>query len=499
MTGNMNSKNHDYLSKSLFIRGLQCHKSLYLKKHQPDLAEAPSEDQQARMESGQESGILAQNLFPGGIEIPYEGLTYDEQLVKTDEAVKAGHTIYEGAFRYDNIFVKVDILHKGVNGWELYEIKGSTQVKEYHTNDLALQYYVLKNAGISVSKACLVHINNQYIRNGEIEVDKLFTSEDLTDLVQGKEGFVREEIAKMREMLNGDVPQIDIGSYCDDPYPCDFGGHCWKHIPEGSVFDLAGSGADRYDLYYSGIKRLTDIPTDILPNSQRIQVECARNKSSIIDKEQVREFLSKLWYPLYFLDFETFMPAIPPYDGMSPYQQMPFQYSLYVQKSEGSPLEHYEYLAQPNADPRRELIEKLLHEIPKGSCGLAYNSSFEVNRLNELAAWCPEYKNNIAEITQNMIDLAAPFRSKHVYSWEMGGSYSQKAVLPALVPELSYDGMEVADGGMAMDAYFQMCTSEDQEEINRIRTALLEYCKLDTLGMVKILEKLKTLIESVKP
>lgn len=493
MAGNINSENHEYLSKSLFIRGLQCHKSLYLKKHQPDLAETPSEDQQARMESGQESGVLAQDLFPGGIEIPYEGLSYNEQLVKADEAVKAGHTIYEGAFRYDNIFIKADILHKVADGWELYEVKGSTKVKEYYKNDLAVQYYVLKNAGIPVSRACLVHINNQYIRNGAIEVDKLFTSEDLTDLVQGKEGFVREEIVKMREMLKGDVPQIDIGSYCGDPFECDFSRHCWKHISEGSVFDLAGNGRNPFDFYYQGILKLIDIPTDVLPNGQRIQVECAIHKSSIIDKEQVRGFLSKLSYPLYFLDFETFMPAIPPYDGMSPYQQMPFQYSLYVQKSEEAPLEHYEYIAQPNADPRRELIEKLLHEIPQGSCGLAYSSSFEVSRLNELAVWLPEYKDAIAEITQNIIDLAAPFRSKYVYSWEMGGSYSQKAVLPALVPELSYDGMEIADGGMAMDAYFQMCVSQDQEEVEKIRKALLEYCKLDTLGMVKILEKLKEL------
>jgi hypothetical protein len=487
-------KNNRYLSKSLFTRGLQCHKSLYLKKYQPELAEEASDDQQARMESGQEVGILAQGLFPGGVEIPYEGLSYDEQLEKTKEAIEAGRTVYEGAFSYDNIFIKVDILPKGSNGWELFEVKGTTEVKEYHKNDLALQYYVLKNAGIPVSKAYLVHINNQYVRNGEIEVDKLFAMEDLTDLVNERESFVQEEINKMREMLTGDIPQIDIGKYCNDPYPCDFCGYCWQHIQEGSVFDLAGRGAGCYDLYYSGIKRLIDIPVEVLSNSQRMQVECARDKSSIIDKEQVKEFIDSLWYPLYFLDFETFMQAIPPYDGTRPYQQMPFQYSLYVQKSEGAPLEHYEYVAPPNVDPRKDLAEKLLGEIPQGSCGLAYNSPFEVRILNGLAAWFPEYKDAISEITKNIIDLAAPFRSKYVYFWEMNGSYSQKAVLPALVPELSYEGMEIANGGMAMGAYSQMCASEDSEEVEKIRKALLEYCKLDTLGMVKILEKLKTFV-----
>lgn len=487
---------NDYLSKSLFIRGLQCHKSLYLKKYRPDLAEELSEEQQARMDTGEEIGILARNLFPGGTEIPYEGLSHDEQLAKTDEAIRLNHTIYEGAFSYDNIFIKADILHRGKEGWELYEVKGSTDVKEYHINDLAIQYYVIKNANIPLSKAYLVHINGQYVRYGDIEVDRLFTSEDLTSVVQNKENFVREEIEKMRNMLKGDMPGTDIGRHCSDPFECDFHSYCWQHIPEGSVFELTGRGADRYDLYSKGIIRLIDIPLELLSNSQRIQVECAKNKGSIIDRERVKEFLSKLWYPLYFLDFETFMTAIPPFDGTSPYQQIPFQYSLFIKRSEDAPLEHHEYLAQPNTDPRKELIERLLKEIPKGSCGLAYNSSFEINILKGLAEWCTEYKDPISEITQNIFDLAAPFRSKHVYSWRMNGSYSQKAVLPALVPELSYDGMEVADGGMAMDAYFKMCASNDHEEIERIRKALLEYCRLDTLGMVKIVEKLKMLAKA---
>jgi hypothetical protein len=491
---NKEKRNNRYLSKSLFTRGLQCHKSLYLKKYHPELAEEPSEDQQARMESGQEVGILAQSLFPGGVEIPYEGLSYDEQLEKTTEVIQVGRTVYEGAFSYDNIFIKVDILRKGPGGWELYEVKGTTEVKEYHKNDLAIQYYVLKNAGIPATKAYLVHINNQYVRNGDIEVDKLFTMEDLTDLVNEREDFVRQEIARMREMLKGDIPQIDIGNYCNDPYTCDFCGYCWQHIPEGSVFDLAGKGAGCYDLYYSGIKRLIDIPVEVLSNSQRMQVECARDKSSIIDKEQVKEFLDSLWYPLYFLDFETFNTAVPPFDGTRPYQQIPFQYSLHLQKSEGAPLKHYEYVASPNIDPRKELASKLLSEIPPGSCGLAYHSSFEIIILNSLATWFPEYKDTITKITKSIIDLASPFRSKYVYFWGMNGSWSQKTVLPALVPELSYEGMEIADGGMAMNAYSQMRASEDPEEVKRISRALLEYCKLDTLGMVKILEKLRTLV-----
>lgn len=493
MTGR-ERKSNAYLSKSLFVRGLQCHKSLYLKKYHPELAEELPEDRQAIMESGQNVGILARELFPGGVEIPYEGLSYEEQLQKTAAEINAGHTVYEGAFSHDNIFIKVDILSKGPSGWELHEVKASTDVKPYHENDLAVQYYVLKNAGIPVSKAYLTHINNQYVRNGEIEVDKLFTPEDLTALVQEKDGFVREEITKMRKMLMGKPPVIDIGPYCSDPFECDFKSYCWQHIPEGSVFELAGRGQNPFDLYRQGLINLTDIPLDILPAGQRIQVECAITKSTIINHEKVMAFLASLWYPLYFLDFETSAQAIPPYDGTWPYQQIPFQYSLHSLAREGTPLEHREFLAEPNADPRAEIANRLADEIPEHACVIAYNSSFEARILGELAEQFLEYREKLWLITGNLQDLAVPFRNKDVYSREMGGSYSQKAVLPALVPELNYDGMEVADGGMAMDAYARMCASRDPGEIEGIRNALLEYCKLDTLGMVKILEKLKTFI-----
>ena len=202
-------------------------------------------------------------------------LSYDEQLQKTATAVEDGHTLYEGAFSYDNIFIKTDFLRKGKTGWELHEVKSSTDIKPYHENDLAIQYYVLKSAGIPLTKAYLTHVNNQYVRNGGIEVNKLFTSEDLTALVRQKEGFVRKEVTKMRRMLRGTLPAIDIGPYCNDPFECDFRGHCWKHIPEGSVFDLGGKGKNCFDLYYEGIVNLSDFPPDILPNSQGIQVECA--------------------------------------------------------------------------------------------------------------------------------------------------------------------------------------------------------------------------------
>ena len=483
-----------YLSKSLFIKGLQCHKLLFLDRYQPELRDEVSEGQQALFESGTDVGILARDLFPGGVEVPYEGLSHQEQLDMTAVEIRKGtKTLYEATFSYNNVFMKADILHKRERGWELYEVKQSTQVKDVHANDVALQYFVLTGAGIPVSKVFLVHINNEYVRHGEIEVEKLFAIEDITDRVKGKQTFVAQELAKMRNMLNGSLPAIDIGAWCDDPYECDFKGHCWQHIPEDSVFTLKRRGVNKFDLYRQGIIRLEQIPPDVLNDVQRMQVDFFLERKEAVNRDAVREFLDSLWYPLYFLDFETCMSAIPPFDGTRPYQQIPYQYSVHFLEREGGELRHREFLAEANVDPREELTGRLVAEIPDDACVLAYNSSFETRMLKDLAEQLPQYAGTIESIVSNMRDLMAPFRRRDVYHWQMKGSHSQKAVLPALVPGLSYEGMEVADGEMAMNAYWAMCAAEDPSEVRRIRESLLEYCKLDTLGMVRLLEKLRNL------
>ena len=495
-----NKKISTYLSKSLFIRGLQCHKSLYLHKYHPDLKDKISEEQEALFQSGVNVGIYAQKLFTGGVEIPFDDVSLSKQIQRTMIEIENGaKVIYEAAFSYDNVFVKVDILRKTDIGWEIYEVKGSTGVKDVYYDDVSIQYYVLKGSGLSVSKAFLVHINNQYVRQGEIEVDKLFTIQDLSNDVIEKQKSIKHEIDKMRKMLKSQEPNIDIGEHCTDPYDCDFCGYCWKHIPEDSVFSLKGIGPNKFDLYRQGIIRLEDIPRDILPQSQRIQLEGTLYKKNITNKVAVKEFLETLWFPICFLDFETtFMVPIPLYDETRPYQQVPFQYSLHYLEKENAELQHYEYLAFAHVDPRKELLENLLSKIPKDACVLVYNKTFEIGVLNDLAKWFPEYSDQIGNIIQNIRDLMIPFRRKDIYCWEMEGSYSIKNVLPALVPKLSYNDMEISDGGMASNAWLSMWEIENLEETEKIRKALLEYCKLDTLAMVRIIEKFKTVCNSTK-
>lgn len=479
------------LSKTRYTRGIQCHKSLWLLTHCPELREEYDAATLSCFRTGHEVGEVAWQLFPGGTLIPFENVPIDEQLGMTQEALKSSKVIYEAAFRHDGVFVKIDILKKNTHGWELYEVKSSTETKDVYQHDIDVQYYVLNGAGIKVTKACIVHLDREYVRDGDLDVDGLFSINNATKATKERQGEVKKEVARMNRMLQGKVPKIDIGPHCNDPYPCDFERHCWAHVPDNSVFDLTGNGVKKFDLYRQGIVKLEDVHLDMLKGKQKQQAESALTKKVIVEKEKLRAFIEQLKYPLYFLDFETFMSAIPPYDGQRPYQQVPFQYSLHYQKKKGGKLHHVEFLAQPGVDPRKELLTQLLNDIPESACILAYNKSFEIGRLNELAERFPRKKKKIQAIIDNMIDLIEPFRQRSIYSWEQKGSHSIKKVLPAFVPGMTYEGMEIGDGGEAMEAYHEMCALADKpRKLAKLRKALLEYCKQDTMAMVKLLEVL---------
>jgi hypothetical protein len=483
-----------YLSKSLFVRGVRCHKSLYLHKYRPELKDEVSEETEKRFAGGYEIGDLAQGLFPGGVIVPYEGLSHSEQIDMTQTLIEQGiEIIYEATFSHNGVFVKADILRRGNNGWEVYEVKSSASVKDYHVNDASVQYYVISGTGLPVMKVFVVHINTGYVRHGEIALEKLFKIVDITDTAKGKESFIVEELQKQRRMLQGDEPAIDIGPQCSEYYACDFIGHCWSHIPSPSVFDYRGTGKPNgFSLCQQGIVKMEDVSPDILGWRQKMQLDGLLHQKNSFDVDAVQKFIESLWRPLYFMDFETtFMVPIPMYDGIRPYQQVPFQFSVHVIHEPGGELEHHEFLADGAANPQKEFLERLLTIVPRNACVLVWNQTFEISRLKELAEAFPERSIEIDNIINNIRDLMIPFRDKSIYHWQFDGSYSLKAVLPALVPELSHDNLEISDGGMASSAWLHMIQSKDEEEKSAIRKQLLQYCHLDTFAMVKILEKMK--------
>jgi hypothetical protein len=483
-----------YLSKSLYIRGLQCHKSLYLDRHRPELRAEPTPELEALWASGHEVGDFAHMLFPGGVVVPFEGLTKDEQLAKTREEIDRGtKAIYEATFSHDDVFVKADIIVRNRGYWDLYEVKSSTSVKEHYWDDVAVQYHVLSGSGLPVHKAYLAHINNGYVREGDIVPEELFVLQDITGIVKEKQPSIPDTLAEMRATLRGAMPKIDIGPHCHDPYECDFTNFCWQHVPEDSVFSLRGRGIDRWELYRHGVIKLEDVPLDSLNLMQRMQVEYHLDRKSHADPAKIREFLEKVRYPACFLDFETFASAIPRYDGTRPYQQVPFQYSLQRIEAKGEEARHFEYLAQPGVDPRTEIAEKLLEEIPEGACVLVYNMAFEKRVLRELGEFLPKLRKRLNALAGGIVDLMEPFKRRDIYHWRMNGSYSLKSVLPVLVPEMTYEHLEIRDGAMASEAYFTMENIADPVELAMLRKALLEYCKQDTLGLVRLLEKMRAM------
>jgi len=484
------------LSKTSLRKGIQCTKALYLSKNLPSIEIQPDPDLEAKYRTGREIGILAQQLFPGGNEVPFSDLSVTEQIAKTLELIETGaKVIYEAAFAFDGIFIKADILVRTGSAWEINEVKMSPSVKDPHYDDAAIQYYVVTNSGLPVSKVSLVHINNKYEKQGDIDVRQLFASEDVTELTLARQAALPKIINDLREALRGDEPTIDIGRYCSDPYPCEFVPYCWRQIPEDSIFSLKGRGINKFDYYKQGIIRLEDLPLDKLNDAQRFQAISTINKEDATNQDGVKEFLKSLWYPICHLDFETFDTPIPPFDGTRPYQKIPFQYSLHIQEKEGTEPIHLEYLVEPGKDPRRELAEKLLAEIPEDACVLTYNQTFEKGVMKNLAEWLPDLADDVNARIENIRDLMIPFKKRDVYRWQMRGSYSIKEVLPALVPELSYEGLSVSDGLMAMRVYHEMCKTDDPVKVAKLREGLLEYCRLDTLAMVKILSELNSFLK----
>lgn len=481
------------LSKSLLLKGLQCPKALWLSKNPPDFPLPEDPAKQARYIAGTEVGLLAQQLFPGGTEVPYAGLTIPQQIARTQELIAAGaEVIYEASFEYDSLFVKADILVRRGAAWEIYEVKSSTEVKDVYLDDVAIQHYVLQHAGLPVTELLLVHIDNSYVRQGDIDVQRLFAIQDVTDKALALQVDLPAVIERLRATLAESIePDIDIGLRCSDPYDCDFIPYCWRHIPEDSVFDLSGFKKDKFALYYDGYVDIADVPRERLKDKQRFEAEATIKHLGHIDEREVSAFLETLRYPLCHLDFETFNSAIPLYDNIRPYQQIPFQYSLHLQTSPDAEIEHRAYLAGPNYDPRRELADRLLADIPAGACVLTYNQSFEIGVLKQLAGLFPDLAAELEALIVNVRDLMVPFRSRAVYRWPMKGSYSIKQVLPAMVPELSYAGLAIADGTAAMRAYREMCVTPDAWRLEEIRRDLLEYCRLDTWAMVRILEELQ--------
>ena len=492
------------LSKSRYTAFCQCPKILWLNVFNPDVA-TKDPALEARFERGNMVGDEAMKLFGDSIEVTTKNadgsLDLTAMVEKTKvEMAKGTENICEASFALDGHYCAVDILRKNGDGWDIYEVKSSTYKGEekdtpkhllVYTRDIAYQKWLLEQCGVKVNGTYLVRLNKFYVRGKDLDLQQLFHVKNMDALVANEYPKVPFNVAAAQKVLAGGEPAEPIAIHCHEPYHCSYFEYCTKGIPTPNVFDLYGmSFKKKCELYNAGKIAFKDLEKEKLSKIQKQQVDNAEQ----VTPDEIREFLKKLTYPLYFLDFETMQYAVPEFEGTKPYQQIPFQYSLHWIEQEGGEQKHEDFLGDSVNDPRRALAEKLCHDIPMGVCTTAYNKGFECGRIKELADAFPDLREHLLDIANHIVDLIEPFRKKMVYMPEMNGSFSIKHVLPALQPDLSYDDLKgsVHNGGEAMTLYPQIVRpGRTAAEIEADRKSLREYCELDTLAMVKVWEKLR--------
>jgi hypothetical protein len=488
------------LSKSTFLRGLQCSKSLYLYKNFIQLRDPVSPEQKAIFNRGNNVGILAQQLFPGGIDATPEKRSDNLAAVeKTQQLIASGvEIIYEAAFQHEQVLAILDILVKKDNQWYAYEVKSSSKISNTYLLDASLQYWVITKSGLDLSDISLVTINNQYVRKGALNVQELFSITSVLKDALRNQPLIEEQIQlSMLVTANARMPEIAIGEHCFSPYSCDFMGTCWKNVPKNSVFEITGvPKAELFNLYHNGFKTINEIPeSNTLNKNANIHVQSVKQGEARVDKAAIKEFLDKISYPLFFMDFETFMPAVPIYNNTKPYQHIPFQYSLHYKKEKDAPVEHIDFLAEQGTDPRKAFLESLLKHTEAPGTILVFDTLMERNVLNGLKKDFPEHTAEIDNRLSRMIDLMQPFQERSYYHPAMKNSHSIKNILHALIPEMAYTDLKISSGSIAMIAFEQLQTETDIFKIIQTREELTEYCKLDTLAMVKIFEILEKQVE----
>ncbi|MDD5055835.1 MAG: DUF2779 domain-containing protein [Candidatus Peribacteraceae bacterium] len=486
-----------FLTKSDYVQHyLTCPIHLWLKKHRKEELE---EEIDAGLEWIFEQGNLVETqarlLFPGAVLVGGHSVASERQTKKLVQAGKK--TLFQATAIADRLMAMADVLKfdSRRKQWDIYEVKSSTEVKEDHIHDICFQRTVFRKAGYPIGKVHLVHVNNTYVRKGKIVPGSLMTAEDVTKEADELEDEVEANIEKALAVL--DLKDVQSAKECTcSPKDCPCLPYCYPRLPTYSVFDL---NRLRYDnareLYDSGVRRLTDIPSDFDgSDAQLCQLKVARTGKPIIEKEKIRRALSALKYPLFFLDYETFFPATPMFDGYRPYQQMVFQYSLHIVPAPDAPLEHKECLVRELLDPVPVVLKQLAQDIgPRGSV-IVWNKGFEMSRNEEMAHHVPKYAKFLRSVNKRVFDLMEIFRHQHCVHPDFRGSCSIKDVLPVLVPHLSYDNLAIHEGGGASLAWYRMFGKPKAEQEVAQRN-LLEYCKLDTFAMVEIFRFLLALKE----
>ncbi len=483
------------LSKSRVMAGLQCHKLLWWMVHEPTAPELQADDQtQASMDRGTRVGEIARGYVPGGlvIDLPYGA--YDERIALTRRAIDEGApAVYEAAFRADGVFVAVDILARKDHGFRLVEVKSSASVKEHHIPDVAVQAHVLRRNGLELTGTEVMHLNRECTYP---DLSNLFVRADVTEAVRAAEASVPRWLAQQVEALQGPVPEVAIGPHCTSPYECPFMARCWPTLPPHHVSTLYAIRSRAQELDEQGYQTIHDLPEDVPLGPIQHRQRRAVQEGRIVVEPTLAQALESFAPPIAFLDFEAVGLAVPVWQGCHPYDAVPVQFSCHVQEADGR-LAHHEWLAEGPEDPRPRLAERLVKACESARTVAAYNADFERRCLEQMAEVLPALATPLRSIAARLVDLL-PVVRQHVYHPEFGGSFSLKSVVPALVPDIRYDELAIADGRLASLELERLLFQGDDmepEAKERLRGDLRRYCGQDTWSLVRLLEQLRQLAE----
>jgi len=488
------------LTKSDFIKYIQCKKYLWLCKNRKNLLPIEvDENLQHIFDDSYKVESYAYKLFPSGVNAGDDDIP--KAIRKTTKLMaEKTEVIFQPTVAGKDLFCRADIIKFNSKNqkWDIYEVKNTTEIKDIHLYDVAFQKMAFEKAGYSIDKTHLVHINNKYVRKGELEIKKLFKIENISQDVKELENEIRQQTDSALEILKPkEEPIVRILKQCSRPFDCAFIDYCHKDISENSIYSIAGGLNEEKlnQLLDEGVIEMKDIPEGVVTSKAGLRhYKAVKTQQVHIEKENIRKELAGLKHPLYFLDYETNAPSVPLFDGYSPYQRMIFQYSLHVQETKGSEMKHYEYLAQDLEDPSLKLAEALSYVIGKKGSVIVWNKGFEKGCNKEMGERYPEFAKFFESVNRRVYDLMDSFKKGYYVHYDFQGGASIKKVLPVLVPKLSYKELNIQEGVSASNTWLDTIKSDmPQKEKDKVYNDLLKYCELDTLAMVEILNKMREL------
>jgi len=484
------------LTKSNYICGIQCLRWLWITKNDKERIPEPTELDKVRFEEGYIIEEYAKKLFPDLIDL--SKFKFDEQIEETKEHTEKRVPLFQASFLHEDLYSRGDILLPVKdNQWDIIEVKSSTETKKIHLEDLAFQKYVYEKTGLKIRKCFVLHVNKEYVKQGEINPQELLTQTEVTEKVEAIEE-VESRAMNMLNCINGECPDFQVDDLLTIEYENIAKDEFMNSLPENNIFQFVRILKKKaVPLYKEGIVKMTDVPNWFkLNDKQKIQKYVAENGGKHIDKKQIKNFLDNLQYPIYYFDFETISSAVPRFDNSKPYQQIPFQFSIHVQEEPNRELKHISFLAEGKEDPRQVLIQALKDNLGDKGDILVYNQKFEKMVLKQLAEFFPENKELIENnFLPRIKDLMEVFDKFYYYDQKQKGSVSIKKTLP-LLSDLKYDGMDISKGDVA-SFEFERVTYGDvsEEDRQKVRDALEKYCCLDTLAEVEIVNALGKIVK----